>query len=254
MAHAKGDLTVGLDTDGVSTLPVGANTFVLTADSAQTIGVKWAAAGGAGATGATGPTGPTGVTGATGVTGPTGVTGVTGPAGAVNRSLRAVLDGGGVAITTGAKKAYITVPYTCTIQSWRILADQSGSIVLDLWKDTEANYPPTVADTITGSAKPTLTTAIKASSSTLTGWTTALTAGDIIEVNVDSITTVTKVYLDIFVLGPADSPGSTGATGPTGPTGVTGATGPIGVTGATGPTGVTGAAGPSDLFNRLALR
>lgn len=118
---------------------------------------------------------------------------------AADRVLRIVLDGGGSAITTGAKKAYLSVPAACTIVKWRILADVSGSIVLDLWKDTYANYPPTVADTITASAKPTLTTAIKAESSTLTGWTTALAAGDIIEVNVDSITAVTKVYLDLFV-------------------------------------------------------
>ena len=32
----------------------------------------------------------------------------------------------------------------------------SGSIVIDVWKDTYANFPPIVADTITASAKPTL--------------------------------------------------------------------------------------------------
>ena len=113
--------------------------------------------------------------------------------------LRFVVDGGGSAITTGAKKAYCTVPWACTITSWNILADQSGSIVFDVWKDTYANYPPTVADTITASAKPTLTTATKATGSTLTGWTTSVTAGDVLEVNVDSITTCTKVVLELLV-------------------------------------------------------
>ena len=37
-----------------STLGVGTNTFVLTADSSEATGLKWAAAGGAGATGAGG--------------------------------------------------------------------------------------------------------------------------------------------------------------------------------------------------------
>lgn len=117
------------------------------------------------------------------------------------RVLRAALDGGGATLTTGAKKVYITVPVACTITSWRIMADQSGSIVLDIWKDSLANFPPTVADTITAAAKPTLTTATNANSSTLTGWTTALAAGDVLEVNVDSVTSVTKIYLDIFVSG-----------------------------------------------------
>jgi hypothetical protein len=110
-----------------------------------------------------------------------------------------VIDGGGNVIGTGAKKAYLSVPVNCTITKARLLADQSGSIVVDVWKDTYANYPPTVADTITASAKPTLSSAQKSEDSTLTGWTTALTAGDVIEVNVDSVTTVTKVYLDLFV-------------------------------------------------------
>lgn len=113
--------------------------------------------------------------------------------------VRFVVDGGGSTITTGAKKAYVTVPWAATITSWNVLADQSGSIVFDIWKDTYANYPPTVADTITASAKPTLSTATKATGSTLTGWTTSITAGDVLEINVDSITTCTKVVLEILV-------------------------------------------------------
>jgi hypothetical protein len=64
-----------------------------------------------------------------------------------------------------------------------------------MWKDTYANYPPTVADTITASAKPTLSTAIKAEDSTLTGWTKTVTAGDVFGFSVDSATTVTRAHL-----------------------------------------------------------
>jgi len=53
-----------------------------------------------------------------------------------------------------------------------------GDAVIDLWKDTYANFPPTSADTITASARPTLSSAVKGQSSTLTGWTTAVAAGD----------------------------------------------------------------------------
>ena len=104
------------------------------------------------------------------------------------------IDGGGSAITAGVK-GYVEVPFACTINRATTLADQSGSIVIDVWKDTYANYPPTVADTITASAKPTISTATKAQDATLTGWTTAVTAGDIIGFNVDSATTVTRVHL-----------------------------------------------------------
>jgi len=63
------------------------------------------------------------------------------------------IDGGGSAITTG-QKGYIEVPFACTISRATTLADQSGSIVIDVWKDTYANYPPVDADSITASAPP----------------------------------------------------------------------------------------------------
>jgi hypothetical protein len=40
---AKGDLLVGLSNDNVDNLSVGSNNFVLTADSTQTLGIKWSA-------------------------------------------------------------------------------------------------------------------------------------------------------------------------------------------------------------------
>jgi hypothetical protein len=91
------------------------------------------------------------------------------------------------------------VPFNCTITDWEILGDQSGSIQFDLWKDSYANYPPTIADSITGSAKPLVSAAAKATSSTLTGWTTALVAGDIVFVNIDSVATITSAVLALSV-------------------------------------------------------
>lgn len=115
---------------------------------------------------------------------------------AVKKSFGITIDGGGSAITTGVK-GYVTVPYTGTITQWTLLADQSGSIVIDVWKDTYANYPPTVADTIAGSEKPTLSSATKNQDTNLTTWTTAVTAGDVVGFKVDSASTVTRVTLII---------------------------------------------------------
>jgi hypothetical protein len=56
-----------------------------------------------------------------------------------------------------------------------------------------------VGDTITASAKPTVTTATKAESSTLTGWTTSITAGDELYVNVDSVTSLKNVELLLYI-------------------------------------------------------
>jgi hypothetical protein len=111
-----------------------------------------------------------------------------------------VIDGGGSVITTGVK-GYIQVPYACTVDAWRIFADVSGSIVIDVWKDTYANFPPTDADSMPGSGKePTLSSAQKAEDTNVTDWTTDdINAGDVIGFNVDSATTVKRVTLQLFV-------------------------------------------------------
>ena len=114
--------------------------------------------------------------------------------GQVSASLQFVIDGGGSAITTG-QKGHLVVPFNMTITGWDIFADQSGSIVVDVWKDTYANFPPTVADTIAGTEKPTLASAQKNQYLTLTTWTTGLTKGDNLAFNVDSITTVQRVVV-----------------------------------------------------------
>lgn len=109
-----------------------------------------------------------------------------------------VIDGGGSAITTGIK-GDIEVPFDCVIKSVRMFADQSGSIVVDIWKDTYANFPPTDADSITASAVPTISSAIKSEDTTLTGWTTTLSKGDILRFNVDSVTDIQRVTISLIV-------------------------------------------------------
>jgi len=171
--------------------------------------------GGTGPTGlgATGPTGTQGVTGPTGFTGPsggptgsTGPTGATGVTGATGPSQVAgfefVIDGSGAAITTGVK-GYFEVPFACTINRNTLLADQTGSIVVNIWKTTFASFNPgthpVAADKITASAPPTISSGVSSQDSTLTGWTTALSAGDIIALNVDSVTTIQRVTLSLKV-------------------------------------------------------
>lgn len=117
---------------------------------------------------------------------------------AKNGSITLSLDGNGAAPTVGFKR-WTTVPYACTINSVTMTADVSGSIVIDIWKDAYANFPPTVADSITAAAKPTISSAIKSVDSTLTGWTTSVAAGDVLMFNVDSASTLTTLDLVLKV-------------------------------------------------------
>lgn len=100
------------------------------------------------------------------------------------------------AITTGVK-ARVWFPFACKITGWTILADAVGSCVIDVWKDTYANHPPTNADSIAGSEKPTLSSAQKNQDLTLTTWTQNVAAGDILFFNVDSASTVKQVFLGL---------------------------------------------------------
>lgn len=113
-------------------------------------------------------------------------------------NLQLIIDGGGSAITTGIK-GDLVVPYNCTILGWDILGDTSGSIVVDVWKDTYANFPPTVADTIANSEKPTLSSATKNQDTSLSSFATTLTRNDILRFNVDSASTVTRVTLSLRI-------------------------------------------------------
>lgn len=70
------------------------------------------------------------------------------------------------------------VPYNMTLSSCEMVAipitgETTGDIVVDVWVDSYANYPPVVGDSIVGSGvKPTIAGALKSNDTDLTDWTT----------------------------------------------------------------------------------
>lgn len=127
-------------------------------------------------------------------------TGIPGVGSAGSAAISFVIDGGGAEIADGIK-GDIEVPFAWTdITSVRLLADQSGSIVVDIWKDTYANFPATDADTITASAPPTISTATKSEDTTLTGWTVTGSVGDVLRFNVDSCTDIERVTVSLVLV------------------------------------------------------
>jgi len=121
------------------------------------------------------------------------------PPGAQIYKVGITIDGGGSAITTGIK-GYTSIPKAGNIVRARMMADQAGAAVVDVWKDIFANYPPTVADTITAAAKPTLAgPADHSDDTTLTGWTVAVAVGDVLGFKVDSATTITRLTLELWI-------------------------------------------------------
>jgi len=109
-----------------------------------------------------------------------------------------IIDGAGAIYSHGVK-GYIQIPFNCQIVGASVLADQVGSTVIDIWKSSYETYPPLAANSICASAKPTITSDIKSTDFTLTGWTTQIDQGDILAFNVESVTAITRVTITLGI-------------------------------------------------------
>jgi hypothetical protein len=106
------------------------------------------------------------------------------------------IDGGASTPTTGSK-AFLQIPFDGTITGWTLIADVSGSASITVKKGTFSAFPTN--SSIVASAPPTLSSAQKATSTTLTGWTTAVAAGDVLEFVLTSATTVKRLILELQI-------------------------------------------------------
>lgn len=107
-------------------------------------------------------------------------------------------DNSGAVLATGIM-GDLRIPFACTILEATLLADQSGSAVVDIWKVALASYPPVVGNSIVASDPPTLSSASHETDTTLTGWTTSIAAGDCLRFNLNSVTTITRLTLVLKV-------------------------------------------------------
>jgi len=107
-----------------------------------------------------------------------------------------VIDGGGVAITAGDIGSYQPVDFACTIKRVDVTADRSGSIAVDVWK--AAATIPTSGSKISATAPVTLASAQIALAGSLTGWTTAVSVGDVFGFSVASATAVQRVVGNLW--------------------------------------------------------
>jgi len=118
-------------------------------------------------------------------------------------SLEFVIDGGGSAITTGVK-GYLVVPFHGTVSHVTVLADQVGSIVIDIWRiamnQINSDFPPTDANSITNGNEPTIDNDYHFVVGS-TGWADGnkMNKYDIVAFNVDSCDTITRVTIEISI-------------------------------------------------------
>jgi len=115
------------------------------------------------------------------------------------REIVYVIDGAGSVITSGSK-GVIQIPWDANVDSYRMLADATGSAEVDVRRQSYADFNGegfAASDSITGTETPTLSSAVKTEDTTLTTWS-GLSAGDNLEFRVIAdTTTITRLTLNI---------------------------------------------------------
>jgi hypothetical protein len=101
----------------------------------------------------------------------------------LTRTINYVVDASPNVIGTGIK-GQVTLDVTGTIESWTLVADTPGNLVVDVKRTTYQNYPS--FSSITGTEKPTLSNQAKNKDDGLSTWNTILNAGDILRFEVES--------------------------------------------------------------------
>jgi len=96
-------------------------------------------------------------------------------------------------------KRWIKVPFDCEILRWTATAGQSGSVSVSLWRSTYDSFPPTSGNSIVGAAPITITSSVKNTNSTLTGWTKVIPSGSYLMANINSVTNIQDLLIEIEV-------------------------------------------------------
>lgn len=108
-----------------------------------------------------------------------------------------VIDGGGNPITTGVK-GFLPVPFAANIAAWSIIADQSGSISVDILR---ANNAVPSSSIVGAGTKPNLTAQQFVGQTAPVSWSaTALAFNDYVGFSVASASTVTRVTVTLWLL------------------------------------------------------
>ena len=106
--------------------------------------------------------------------------------------------GGASAVLIPGEIALFPVDFSGVIENWTVLSDlDNSSCVVQVYKSTYSGYPTMSA--ITGTDKPIISNAIKAQSSALTGWTTAVTSGDVFKFILESVTTAQTLTVTLRI-------------------------------------------------------
>ena len=112
----------------------------------------------------------------------------------LTRTVNYVIDSGSLPMQLG-DKGKLTIDVTGVIENIRVLADQTGDIVLDIGKASFADYP--AFNSITAGQRVHLTNSNKYFDDVLNNWTTTITAGDILRFDVISVNNIRRLLISL---------------------------------------------------------
>lgn len=110
----------------------------------------------------------------------------------LTRTINYVIDATPNVVGVGVK-GQVTIDVTGTIESWTLVSDVVGNLVVNVKKTTYANYP--IFNSIAGTEKPTLSSQSKNKDDGLSTWNTLLNAGDILRFEVESCDAIKQFML-----------------------------------------------------------
>ena len=112
----------------------------------------------------------------------------------LTRTVNYVIDSGSLPMQVG-DKGKLTIDVTGVIENIRVLADQTGDIVLDIGKASFADYPN--FNSITAAQRVQLSNSNKYFDDVLNNWTTTITAGDILRFTVVSVNNIRRLLISL---------------------------------------------------------
>jgi len=122
---------------------------------------------------------------------------------AYQSAIECILGVKGQTLSVGAD-AVVEVPWNCSVFRWTMVADQSGSSVVDVLLTPyesfdDVTHPVSPGDSIAGGSPPTISGDVKARDTALLNWSRSLTAGRILRFILNSVAAQQQITVSLEV-------------------------------------------------------
>lgn len=118
------------------------------------------------------------------------------PANQIIQAAQAAFDGGGSAVALNSI-TYTRATATCTVTGWSVIVD-TGTTTVDVLDIANSAGGALPTSSITGSATPNIASGNQNYSTTLTGWSTTITALDVLAFKVTAVSGATKIAVAVL--------------------------------------------------------